>query len=365
MLTKTSTLYVLVSVAVCVGVEAQPSFIHLGDLPGSPFTYMLGLSDDGAAASGMSGGDVTVWTRASGMQAIEMLPDAAFGYGYGMSRDGTTFVGYDHAYSGRDRAFRWTAAEGAVQLASLPETVSSYAYNVNADGSVIVGSILAQSGRHAIRWSESGEPTILGVLPGYARGEAHGVSADGRVVVGRSISVTAAQRAFIWTDQTGIQDLCVLAGGDGQSRANAISGDGRVIVGYSDSAEGLRAVRWVDGGNPESLGVLSGFSTSVAADVTDDGTVVVGGLSEGDTRRAFYWSEALGMLDLNNYLPTLGVDLSGWVLTGVSNVSADGLTLLGLGEYEGNTHSWIATIPSPGAAGLMAIAGIAFTRRRR
>ena len=44
---------------------------------------------------------------------------------------------------------------------------------------------------------------------------------------------------------------------------------------------------------------------------------------------AFLWRQDLGLVDLNVYLSTLGVSLTGWTLMSVGSISADGLTICG------------------------------------
>ena len=44
------------------------------------------------------------------------------------------------------------------------------------------------------------------------------------------------------------------------------------------------------------------------------------------------------MLDLNTYLPSIGVDLTGWHLTKVNSISADGSAIVGYGVYQGGSY---------------------------
>jgi probable HAF family extracellular repeat protein len=167
-----------------------------------------------------------------------------------------------------------------------------------------------------------------------------------------------------WIGDGGAEDLGSLLGESGMSAAIRVSGDGRVIAGVSDSTEGERAVRWVDGAI-ENLGTVDGYEASWGRGTNADGSAIVGFVRNGDDHFAMYWSEATGMVELNSYLPSIGIDLLGWVLTDTVDVSADGRTLLGLAQYQGLVRSWSVTIPSPGVSGLMAVAGIACARRRR
>ena len=54
----------------------------------------------------------------------------------------------------------------------------------------------------------------------------------------------------------------------------------------------------------------------------------------------------------------------GWTLTYAAGISDDGLTMVGLGVHNGETESWNATIPGPGAAGLLCPLALAMVRRR-
>jgi uncharacterized membrane protein len=143
-------------------------------------------------------------------------------------------------------AFRWSAGGGFASLGS--QTLSANA--VTADGSVIVG----RGRNQAFRWTEATGAVNLGVLPGYTHSTATGVSDDGSVVVGLSHDFfldrdgpggeyrhnAPANRAFYWSQETGMQDLTQLlldAGADLDgatiNAAYGISPDGTWIHGIT------------------------------------------------------------------------------------------------------------------------------------
>ena len=64
-----------------------------------------------------------------------------------------------------------------------------------------------------------------------------------------------------------------------------------------------------------------------------DGSVVGGASTLPSGDRAFLWTAALGLVDLNTYLPTRGLDLTGWTLTDVRGISADGTVIVGYGTF--------------------------------
>jgi hypothetical protein len=56
------------------------------------------------------------------------------------------------------------------------------------------------------------------------------------------------------------------------------------------------------------------------------------------------------MVDLNAYLPSQGLDLTGWTLESATGISADGTTIAGYGMFNGLARAWLVTgLPTPGA----------------
>lgn len=79
-----------------------------------------------------------------------------------------------------------------------------------------------------------------------------------------------------------------------------------------------------------------------------DGTTQVSasGGSVLPTGRAFYWTSATGMKDLNTYLPNeLNVVIpSGWTLREARGISADGTTITGWGWHNNAPEAWVARL---------------------
>jgi len=79
--------------------------------------------------------------------------------------------------------------------------------------------------------------------------------------------------------------------------------------------------------NPQmtDLGTIGGATGNFFAEaVTPDGTVVVGASvypGSGGNRDAFYWTQALGMQDLNTLLKNAGVNVTGIDLINAAGVS--------------------------------------------
>ena len=201
----------------------------------------------------------------------------------GISADGTVVVGV----SG-DEAFRWEAGE-IVGLAGLPgPRPTSTAAAASIDGSVIVGQATGGADTIplpdilAVRWEDGvisglGYTCALGSA-GWHVNEALAVSANGSVVVGRSICLiittsspwtppgtptlpvetnwsdppddefvySGVGEAFVWTRQTGMQDLrdvlmdlgVDVSAWEYLTSATGVSADGSTIVGYGINADG-------------------------------------------------------------------------------------------------------------------------------
>jgi probable HAF family extracellular repeat protein len=171
----------------------------------------------------------------------------------------------------------------------------------------------------------------LGDLPGGSHiSYANGVSGDGSIVVGRGH--TGPDRAFRWTEATGMVQIGDLPGGSADSIAGRISADGSTIIGSSSSASGREAFRWTQATGMQGLGDLPGGTfESYANALTPDGSTIVGSSgvagsagTSADAREAFLWTAAAGMIGLGD-LPG-GIDWSA-----AYDVSADGKTIVGIG----------------------------------
>jgi probable HAF family extracellular repeat protein len=261
-----------------------------------------------------------------------------FSFAAAISADGSTVVGSSSSAGNFTEAFYWTADEGLVGLGDLPGDYSySQANAVSADGSVIVGGSRSAQGNEAFRWTRQDGMVGLGDLAGELfSSDAFGVSADGSIVVGAGNYIAGGGplpvvgEAFRWTAVDGVTGLGDLPGLPDASRAFAISADGRVIVGKADAGSTFQvedlgvAARWTADGL-ESLGFLpGGFSISVARDVSDDGSVIVGtsnvGMNHG--AEAFRWSEDRGMVALPERS-------SQRFYSDANSVSADGSVIVG------------------------------------
>jgi len=327
----------------------------LGTLPGGIWSYAYGVSADGSVVVGMASNAAREsrafrWTQAMGMQDLGTLGGGS-SEAWGVSADGSVVVGMSVDAATYPRAFRWTQATGMQNLGTQDD-YGSYAYGVSADGSVVVGA----SNSRAFRWQNG----VMQDLGTDEASNAYGVSADGSVVVGWK-SVNTRRRAFRW--QNGVMQNLGTLPGDDSSVAYGVSADGSVVVGASND----RAFRWQNG-VMQDLGTLPGGEWSIAYGVSADGSVVVGMARAAGQRRAFRWTAAGGMEDLNiTYASLLTPELR---LYSAQGISPNGRYIVGyaINNQANRFEAYLLdTVPEP--ASLMALgaglAGLIRLRRRK
>jgi hypothetical protein len=124
--------------------------------------------------------------------------------------------------------------------------------------------------------------------------------------------------------------------------AQAATPDGSVIVGGSTVTGD--AYRWIGVEYVEPIGGLTGFNwRSTATAVSDDGGVIVGFSGFGFDRAGFIWTEAMGVVNITDFLIGLGiVELDGWNLNTPTGISSDGSVITGFGNPPGSfdRHGW-------------------------
>ena len=330
-----------------------PFFQGLGGLDSPIASLGFGVSGDGSTAIGPStsslvgGGTLSYrWTYATGIVSLGSFPGGPFAsVASGISSNGSVIVG-----SSDNEMYRWTLGGGMVGLGDLPGGSSgggSAGQDVSDDGTVVVGSGHSASGLEAVRWTSAGGLVGLGDLPGGTFfSQAFGVSGDGNVVVGRGTSALGDE-AFRWTESGGMIAMDDLnAGGFIFSEARDATTDGAVIVGTASSPLGSQAFRWTVGGGMVGLGDIAGGSFgSTASAVSADGSVIVGAGLSASGQEAFIWDAVNGVRELDQVLTGLGLDLTGWTLAAASDVSDDGLTIMGSGTNpSGQQEAWIAVL---------------------
>src|SRR6516164_4201252 len=156
---------------------------------------------------------------------------------------------------------------------------------------VVGGSHTPASGLHPFLWDQ-GVMEDLGTLGGSPVSFAYAIN-DSSQVVGTSFD------PFLWSPESGMQDLGSLGGKGGTASAINAEGD---VIGWSPVLPGgvNRAFLWQDG-NMRDLGDLSGGnSASIAIGINNLGQVVGQSGINGGAPHAFLWTDSDGMIDLGS-----------------------------------------------------------------
>jgi probable HAF family extracellular repeat protein len=225
-------------------------------------------------------------------------------------KDSTCVTGGTPSQVFQFEAVRWSPTGQIQELQLLPGDTVGFAFGINDRGQAVGASGLCSntsippnpSGAHAVLWDRDGTATDLGNLGTMTNNVASSINNRGEVVGTSQSSKDGTIHAFLWTKETGMQDL----------------------------------------------GAYPGAVVTVAAccDTINDQGQIVGFSVDGTTfnTRALIWLDKV-MMDLNTLIPAG----SPWYLQSADSINNAG-EIVGQGLINGNVHAFLATPSSPPAA---------------
>ena len=344
---------------------------------------ILGLSNDATVASGndvAAGYEAVRWTAESGPVNLGLASVPLTGKGGGYTRisgDGNLICA---TIANEDSTIAtwglWTKGVGWERLmppyppgGGTPDNDGGSPYAISRDGSTVVGLIWMNGAHgHAGRWTRELGTVDLGAQTPNGSSRANVVNRDGTVIAGWSGSpITGAWQPTVWEDGV----MTVLNPSDVRSEVQGINRDGTVLSGMlHNAATNIREPAiWTKSGGvwtSQMLGTLPGsvpFDTqSIAAGVTDDGTLVAGEyLFDLWTRTGYVWTLEEGLMTADAYFADRGVPVpAGYTVGGLTVVSHDARYFAGWGydEADPNTRTTfivrfppVSAVPGPVAAG--------------
>lgn len=260
----------------------------------------------------------------NGFEDIPNDPGVDFSTTYGIN-DHNEVVGAINTLTSL-RPFQSTRHTSFKQLGLLAGDTGGAAFAINENGES-AGYSSGKASEHAVWWSLNG---TIHPLPGLPNNPSRALDInDGGDIVGNSGA--GLKHAVLWQDKGNVISLGSLPGYAG-SEAMAINNTGEIAgnaIGTPSSRNFSRAVLWGPGGQTiQDLGALPGGDESRASDVSARGEVV-GTSTSTHGGRAFIWTAATGMVDLNSL-----VALPGSVLTDAMGINSHG-DIVALG-HEGN-----------------------------
>jgi probable HAF family extracellular repeat protein len=193
------------------------------------------------------------------------------------------------------RAFTWGGGQNLSLLNPIAGDSSSGANGINDSGAV-AGFSSGPAGMAAVIWLNGAAQAIVP----HGAGNNAAVAINNHGTVTGSAGAGHSQRAFFWNAAAGLNFLPPLPG-DQSSQAFGISQQDFAAGVSRDSNGATRAVFW-DTNGAHNLGILSGGTHSEAFGINASGWVV-GSSGSGLGMRAFLWTAADGMRDLNTLIP--------------------------------------------------------------
>ncbi|MEO1717652.1 MAG: hypothetical protein AAFR76_11125 [Planctomycetota bacterium] len=356
----------------CIDASAQVGIIALGDLPGADtLSFAWGVSADGSVV----GGDSTVegpdaapfrWTREEGMVRIPGIPGGSFYEVGGISPSGEYFAGrYTRPGGGGALGFIWSEAMGMVSFGDLPGGREDSTAIAVSDEGVAVGfsnvGITPTGGRvaRAAKWTASGG---IEALPFPTAADENSSTQSLDILADGRIFMLADSGRWLYSEDTGFEFLEI---SEGPYRINS---DGTFMAGNIDTPFepiARRAAYWTpDTGEVLLEPYIDGTLYGTIA-MSDDGSIIVG--SQVDVGFLLWFDQGAPVL-FDDYAAQIGLDLDGWNIRSITDISADGTTIVGSArrdEWEiGRIEAIVITIPAPGTLALAPLALLAMRRRR-
>ena len=302
-----------------------------------------------------------IWTRAGGIQVLELGLGDARGFVTGASSDGKTFVGLVE-HEDWQSAFVWQKEKGTSLICALGANSSP---GISSDGKKVFG-MASRSRTPALKESAfvwSAETGLRGLQPlkaGTSWGGGVASSADGSVIVGfsdvgpKDPDFRKTHFGSLYREDGSIEGAVWIGSykpiGIGRpegfytTQATDCSSDGSVVIGFGSTKEGDRPFTWTQRTGLQLLPVLDGIRSTWARFISGDGKTIYGRDWEIG---AIVWRSDFGVMELAEFLKTNGVDTAGWKLEHISGVSDDGNVIAGRGvNPEGEKCSWVARIQS-------------------
>lgn len=345
MTARTTTLAALSALALASAASAQ-SFSNLG-----ASVTPTGVSADGSVvAAYIFQGPFFKWTPEGGLINIGGNANAG---NASVSDDGTVIAGSilnpsNNLYEMARYDVATSTWQSVGSLGSSCDSSASSGWGMSGDGQVLVGLGWVPGCRaHGIAWSQSEGMVDLGSTVLDRSSRANAANFDGSVIVGWQDGATGFRQGAVWRD--GVQTLITTNTGGLASEASGVSADGTWVIGSGSGDNGFNAWRWSEDTGFENIGTTGGFSNRGASTaISADGSVIVGFYrpfpGPATFGQGFIWTEETGLVNLNTFVASQGVDTAGITLALPLAISADGRTIAGLGS---GGVGFVVTLPAP------------------
>ena len=290
---------------------------------------------------------------------------------YGLNDDGSAFVGNGAMNGAAGWGFGLYQREGG-PFHSWGQSLQSYqtqAKGVSGDGNRVLietGYLFYPSAEIVNADGSPLPPTPRGILDQAGWTTATAISRDGNAYIG-SAALELGDVAYRFRVGEGVDALeSPPEYADRPSVARDLSDDGSVVVGrvYTGNSTSLMCI-W-NGLDATAVLSPSGYENALATAVAGDGVTVGATLWYGAgsnlVRDAYIWTQASGYVSAGSFFAMHGVSVPfAESIAEITQISSDGRTFLC--QYE-DEQSFLVVIPAPSSLALLGVATLACRRRR-
>ncbi len=341
----------------------QPGLYYVPDSQYSqvqPYSHFLSLAADGSAVYGRGLSGTWGWNPGDGRYALPATDFVA----RTVSDNGQVLAGDDFVehVPGQDIVDAMIRLQDGSQFPLGQQGLwEQRVAAMNPTGDVVYG-VTRVTSTHSLsdtwRWSSS---TGMVSIPNFGSVAAD-CSSDGSIVVGNSEFGQWTGR--IWQDGVAT-NLAGLSTSASRTWVSAMNSSGSLIAGYGyrDQNPAQTAAIW-ENGVPTALPTPEGY-TSTAFDLSDDGSVIIGGVYRSGSQYAVVWTPGVGMAAATDYFAQFGITLPTSEPHWLEKVSSDGTVFAGRRQLQtGLYDNFVIVTPAPGSLALLALMAVIGPRRR-
>jgi probable HAF family extracellular repeat protein len=316
----------------CLGLIAVANaqtytIVDIGTLPGGNSSSAFSISNSGWVTGNASDASNTTWAflyRYGGpLINLNGFPGAGNSMAQSVNNLGQVTGNSDINGSGLSHAAIWSG--GIVSdLGDLSGGggFNSFGYGINDSGQAVGISGAVAFGSHGFVWNPVTQ-TMSDVFPATGLDIVFAINNNGHYTGGNAVLVANGTTTVL-----------------GPGTGLAIS-DNDQVAGFDTTVMGPIATRY-SGGITTTIGTFGG-DTSIAYGINNAGDVVGTADAIGNIRRAFLYTGAGGLQDLNDLIPSG----SGWALEEAHGITDNGV-IVGTGIIGGESHAFML-IPDIGS----------------
>lgn len=313
--------------------------------------FMTDVSNNGVAVGNVMYGSHIMWTEAGGTVVIgEPASGAQIGGTTNVTIDGKFISGTmtNTNTMGEEMALYNVETGQWKYLGALVPGQEVSAWGMTSDGSTVVGlGFVSSMEAHAVKWTQEGGLVDLGSTFPETSSRANGINDDGTIIVGCQDDDFDRFGAY-W--KNGVQHLLKNNDGENVGEIFAVTPDGKTMIGANYDWPYI----WKETDGYLELPHEDPMYIGGSIAVTDDGKKVLGFYrpwgQSAFSGNGFIWTKENGVVDLNDYVQSLGVDAEGMTFSLPLGMSPNGKYIVGIGTKNDENLGFVIKLPDSALA---------------